>query len=156
MTDIIYDILDCCSEFINNIDDFEEVGLGTDFMCYPTTNEIYIAVLASEISVDNFRDYLYTQTSIRTISEFTWSLLHEVGHCMTWHSMNKRTINHCRNIKRKIIRGSIPKPVYYTLTDEKIATNWAIQFVENNFNKVQNFDNKILKMLDLFYVENIN
>jgi hypothetical protein len=151
----IEQILDYCTEFINDIDDFEDVTLGLDFSCFPTTNEVQIAVIASAVSVDDFRQNLYSRTQVRDISEFTWSLLHEVGHCQTWHMMNDRTIHHCQNIKRKLERGSLPREVYYNLTDERIATDWAIRFVDHNHEIVKEFDYQILKMLDKFYQENI-
>ena len=151
----IEQILDCCTEFINDIGDFEDVVLGMDFSCFPTTNEIQIAVIASAVSVDDFRQNLYSRTQVRDISEFTWSLLHEVGHCQTWHMMNDRTINHCKNVKRKINRGSLPRTTYYSLTDERIATDWAIRFVDRNHEIVKEFDYQILKLLDKFYQENL-
>lgn len=151
----IEQILDYCTEFINDIDDFEDVVLGLDFSCYPTTNEIQIAVIASAVSVGNFRENLYSRTQVRDISEFTWSLLHEVGHCKSWHLMNDRTINHCRNIKRKIERGSLPRDTYYGLTDERIATDWAIRFVNCNHEIVKEFDYQITRLLDKFYQENL-
>lgn len=147
-------ILDFCTDFINDIDSFEDVTLGTDFSCFPDTNEVQIAVVASQIHVDSFRRNLYIRTQVRDVSEFTWSLLHEVGHCITWHSMNKRIKNHCKNVKRKIERGSLPEEVYYGLTDERIATDWAIKFVENNLDLVKEFDKKVLKKLDKFYQDN--
>jgi hypothetical protein len=147
-------ILDYCTDFINEIDDFEDVALGTDFSCYPTTNEVQIALVASAVNVDSFRENLYSRTAVRDISEFTWSLLHEVGHCMTWNYMNKRTQNHCRNIKRKINRGSLPEETYYGLTDERIATDWAIKFVEGNHDFVKEFDTAILNLLNKFYKVN--
>ena len=151
----IEQILDYCTEFINDIDNFEDVTLGLDFSCYPTTNEIQIAVIASAVSVDDFRENLYSRTQVRDISEFTWSLLHEVGHCKNWHLMNDRTINHCRNIKRKISRGSLPRTTYYDLTDERIATDWAIKFVNHNYEVVKEFDYQITRLLDKFYRENL-
>ena len=152
----IEQILDYCTEFINDIDDFEDVTLGLDFSCFPTTNEIQIAVIASAVSVDDFRTNLYSRMQVRDISEFTWSLLHEVGHCQTWCQMNNRTVNHCKNIKRKIERGSLPRTMYYDLTDEKIATDWAIRFVNRNHEIVKEFDYQITRMLDKFYQENLD
>lgn len=142
-----------CSDFVNEIDDFE-VSLGLNFECYPTENEIFISVLACANSVQEFRENLLSRTKIDDISEFTWSLLHEVGHCQTWHSMNERTINHCRYIKRKINRGSLPTTTYYVLTDERIATDWAINFVEDNYKMVKAFDKMALQLLTEFFVEN--
>lgn len=146
-------ILDYCFDFINEIDDFTSLEISTDFSCYPNTNEIFIAVLASQNAVDGFIDNLYTRTDIRDISVFTWSLLHEVGHCETWYLLNKRTEHHCNNIKRKINRGSINPEIYYTLTDERIATDWAIRFVEQNHDYIKKFDRQIQRKLDNFYKE---
>ena len=147
-------LLTLCDLFLEDIGDFESVELGLDFSCYPTTNEISISVLASQNSVKEFRENLKSRTDIDDISEFTWSLLHEVGHCQTWHMMNDRTINHCRNIKRKIDRGSLPTATYYTLTDERIATDWAIRYATANHKAVKAFDTMALQLLTEFYLEN--
>ena len=80
--------------------------------------------------------------------------LHEVGHCMTWNYLNKRTKHHCEYIKRKIDRGSINPLVYYGLADEKTATDWAIGFVSQNYKLVKAFDKNILTMINNFYIEN--
>jgi len=148
------ELLDFCTDFINEIDDFEDVQLDTDFQCYPETNEIFISILASQNSVEEFMETLLERTYITGISEFTWSLLHEVGHCETWRFLGKRTHSHCRNQKKKIRKGKMPTITYYALTDEKIATNWAIRFVENNFEMVKAFDEKAIELLKKVFIEN--
>ena len=149
-------ILDLCTDFIedNITDDIESVDLSTDFYCYPNTKEIYISVLAPAIALDDFIANLKTRTKIDDISVFTWSFLHEVGHCMTWNYLNKRTQNHCEYVKRKIERGSLDYLLYYTLADEKIATDWAIRFVENNHKLVKAFDRMVMNEITNFYLEN--
>lgn len=147
-------LLNICTDFVNEIDEFEDVQMGVEFFCYPTTNEIFISLVASENAVEEFMTTLLERTNVRDISEFTWSLLHEVGHCETWGVMTKRTTNHCRNVKRKIMQGKQPSVNYYYLTDERIATDWAIKFVENNYEKVKKFDKRILKYLKKFIIDN--
>ena len=143
----IKELLSLCTDFVNEIDDFEDVELNDDFMCYPNTNEIFISLVASQNCVQEFMETLLERTDIYDISEFTWSLLHEVGHCETVHLMNKRTLNHCRNIKRKVVRNSIPSRQYYYLTDERLATNWAIRSVEDNYDFVKYYNEKIIECL---------
>lgn len=147
-------LLNICTDFVNEIDEFEDVQIGVEFFCYPTTNEIFISLVASENAVEEFMTTLLERTNVRDISEFTWSLLHEVGHCETWGVMTKRTTNHCRNVKRKIMQGKQPSVNYYYLTDERIATDWAIKFVENNYEMVKKFDKRILKYLKKFIIDN--
>jgi hypothetical protein len=149
-------ILDLCIDFIedNITDDIESVDLSTDFYCYPNTKEIYISVLAPATALDDFITNLETRTQINDISVFTWSFLHEVGHCMTWNYLNKRTQHHCEYIKRKIERGSLDYLLYYALADEKIATDWAIGFVENNHKLVKAFDRMVMNEITNFYINN--
>jgi len=149
-------ILDLCAEFIedNITDDIESINLSTDFYCYPNTKEIYISVLAPATALDDFITNLESRTKINDISVFTWSFLHEVGHCMTWNYLNKRTQHHCEYVKRKIERGSLDYLLYYTLADEKIATNWAIGFVERNYKLVKAFDRMVMNEITNFYLEN--
>ena len=149
-------ILDLCTEFIedNITDDIESIDFSTDFYCYPNTKEIYISVLAPETALDEFITNLHTRTDINDISDFTWSFLHEVGHCMTWNYLNKRTQHHCEYVKRKIERGSLDYLLYYALADEKIATDWAIGFVECNHKLVKAFDRMVMNEITNFYLEN--
>ena len=149
--------LKACNNFIAEIDeDLEDVQVGSFFFCYPTTKEVFISVLAEENGLDEFMKNLLERTDIHDISPFTWSLLHEVGHCETWHLMTEKVEHHCRNLKRKIERGGkrFPTELYFDLTDERIATNWAIKFVSQNYDFVKAFDKKILKIFDRFYAEN--
>lgn len=150
----IEEVLDYCTDFINTIDDFEDVDIHTDFECYPTSNEVFIALVVSSKGVNDFMDNIYNKTKVRDISEFSWAILHEVGHCETWHKMNKRTINKCRHIKRKISRRSIDERIYYNLTDERIATEWAIDYIEKNHDLVKKFDDEVLKLIKDFYLKN--
>lgn len=149
-------ILSLCTDFIedNISDDIESINLDTDFYCYPNTKEIYITVLAPATALDDFIANIKTRTNINDISVFTWSFLHEVGHCMTWNYLSKRTQHHCEYVKRKIERGSIDYLTYYRLADEKIATDWAIGFIENNHKLVQAFDRMILAEITNFYIDN--
>ena len=149
-------ILDLCSAFLDdNINlDYDSIRVNTDFYCYPDTKEIFICVLAPETALDDFSDNLFTRTNVDDISLFTWTFLHEVGHCMTWNYLNKRTKHHCQYIEKKIARGSVSPLVYYDLATEKIATDWAIGFVENNHSLVKAFDKNILDLLTKFYLEN--
>lgn len=130
------------NEFINTIDNFEDVVEGEEFVCYPDTNEIEIDLVNVDLH-DDFYYNLMERTDKKDISIFTWSILHEVGHCMTYHFLDKRAYNHCQYIKRKIEQGKISATEYYSLADEKRATNWAIKFVDNNYDEVKKFDNDI-------------
>jgi hypothetical protein len=142
-------ILELCDNFIidNFFDDFENVEISTDFECYPDTKEIFIGFVAPKNAVDGFIENLYTRTKINDISDFTWSFLHEVGHCMTWNYLNKRTQHHCEYVKRKIERGSIDYLTYYTLADEKIATDWAGEYLTDHFSEMVEFDRELLEIL---------
>ncbi len=149
-------LLNLCDFFIEdncNIG-FESVELSTDFYCYPDTKEVFVSVVVLANALDEFMENLQTRTSINDISVFTWSFLHEIGHCMTWNYLSKRTKNHCEYVKRKINRGSIPTEIYYTLADEKIATDWALRFAANNYKIVKTFDKMALAILNEIYLEN--
>ena len=148
-------LLMLCDYFLeDNFDNFESVNLGTDFFCYPNTAEIYVAIVALENALDEFMTNLLTRTDITDISDFTWSFLHEVGHCMTWQYLGKRTDHHCNYVKRKIRRGSVDSQTYYRLPDEKMATDWAINYVTQNYKKVKAFDKNVLQILTEIFVEN--
>lgn len=151
----VNELLTLCDYFLeDNIGDFENVATSADFECYPNTKEIFVSIVAVKGALDEFMENLLSRTEIDDISEFTWSFLHEVGHCQTDHFLNERTKNHCRNVKRKINRGSVPTSVYYTLAEEKMATDWAIDFVSRNHKLVKAFDKNALQLLTEIFVQN--
>lgn len=140
------ELLKKVNNFINTIDDFEDVIIGEEFMCLPDSNEIVI----NATYLNEYDDFYYTlieRIGKTDISTFTWSLLHEVGHCMTFHFLDKRAYNHCQYIKNKIEKGKVASINYYYLADEKRATNWAIKFVKDNYNIVKNFDNIVKELI---------
>ena len=150
------ELFELCDYFIedNIAQNFETVSLDTDFYCYPNTKEIYVSIIALKSALDGFMVNLNSRTDINDISNFTWSFLHEVGHCMTEKYLNERTTHHCNYIKRKINRGSLDSSIYYSLSDEKHATDWAINYVANNYKIVKAFDKNILSTLTKIYYEN--
>lgn len=142
-------LIEKVNEFINTIDDFEDVELHTEFECRPTTNEIRIDVHCGiDTTYDLFLYTLYLRKNVPSdISLFTWALLHEVGHCMTENLLDVRANNHCQYVKHKIEKGKIPTYEYYFLADEKRATNWAIRYARDNYKEVKEFDNIIRGLL---------
>lgn len=65
--------------------------------------------------------------------DITLSILHEIGHYMTRDEMNY------------IYPDTYTYDEYFAVHDEMIATNWAINYIINNEERVKNFE-KLLTM----------
>ena len=95
-----------------------------------------------------FEKYIKTNYDIPPVSIFTLSLLHELGHYITFHKLNKKKYAKACKIKKRINTitcNSMEKAInvmikYCSLYDEAIATKKAIQILKKNYSWVLLFE----------------
>lgn len=146
-------IMEACEDFCRRFRPSFTVGIDNDFQCDPLKDEIDITLITVKEQDEEFLYNLLQYTNIRDISDFTWSLLHELGHCMTQKKLSISQRFGSRYNKWLISKGKLPSTDYYNLDDELTATMWGICFTECNHQYVKNFDNKIMKLFNKFYTE---
>ncbi len=155
-------IIDTCKQFIaQNIPQAQEVNIefDTDFGFLPKTHTIYLALIEIEETVKDFLDFCIScGLPENDFDDFGLSFLHELGHFMTWDQIpvsdlmmyyfaiedlddDNEISNHERNL------------IYFNLPVEKIATEWAINFIKNNFNQYASFCNQIKTLLHNFVTD---
>lgn len=77
-------------------------------------------------------------------SEFTWSLLHEIGHAKTWRYFTKKAWK--KYAKTAPYIHDIEE--YFRIPQERVATDWAADYIRKHPKKIKKFEKKLQKALD--------
>lgn len=132
--------------------------LDTEFTAYLSDNVIGYTVFLSEVEDECFNEYireLYPDAPKLTI--LTWSVLHEVGHFQTDREVAK--FGYDRSARLELLSEPTDTPIikrekmrkYLRLRSESLPTQWAVEFVRNNRELVEQWNADILKSLNQFY-----
>ena len=86
------------------------------------------------------------------INHYIISILHEVGHCETHEEEQEEEYNFNTELLNTMEeQGFLTKEdqckFYVRLTLEKWATQWAIEFIKNNYLLCKQFEDRIIKKL---------
>ena len=151
LTDELIDKLnDCVDDFFNELG-YGEItsSLENEFAYYPDTEEITYTLFDTAYIDLGFQKYVQINyPNCPTISVFTLSLLHELGHHITgysllpveWYeaSLKKKAF---RKTKCNDVQKAIEMQVEYCgLYDERIATNKAIEVLTENYQTCLDFE----------------
>lgn len=124
--------------------------LGLDFCCYPDDNEIFYSLFVSERCSKSFMKRVNTLYPDICADEFLWSLLHEVGHLVINDDITDEEWEMILRIKAI---PDLADEVYYELTDEFMATEWAANFMREHKELVaehwENIHNAIMRIYEL-------
>ena len=124
---------------VNEIDTEYFAVLGDKFSVDITTNEIMYALVVPEQSTDNFvKDFVNRFPFAKDYNPFLLSLLHEIGHLETIDEM-------VDDIDEK---NEIDDDFeYFNLFNERLATDWAGYWIEDNEILADKFNTKIEDLL---------
>lgn len=125
-----------------------KIKLGEEFCLYPFKNTITFPpfLYDDEIEVDKqWCDWIQTNFQIKICPQkiYYLSFLHEIGHIFTLYNLTDEERDDPDYLTDLI--------EYWNTRREKIATEWAVNFIKNNPIKFNNFINKINKALTIFY-----
>ena len=75
------------------------------------------------------------------VSEFIFSILHEVGHCMTWDRFLPQ------QWEELCYKGASIVNIYeyYKLPHEKEANDWAVEYIRNHSKRIAKWDKRFKK-----------
>ena len=76
------------------------------------------------------------------LNVFVWSLLHELGHHMTWDDFDDEEYDRIYKKKGRIMGTKATLP-YYRLPDEVAATKWAVEYANTHKEEVKDFWEKV-------------
>ena len=140
-------INDAVAAIVHLFDEEYDARMGADFGACLDENIIEWSVLAPEgCGKEFYEDFCHRFPVAWGFDLFTLSILHEVGHFETEWEMIDDTPQ--RNKK-------LTNQEYFALYNERIATDWAGEWIECNIDLALDIDNRIKKILKKFYENNL-
>ena len=149
---------------------FETIGfsvdcsIGLNFAYYPLSKEITYPLIDNtpKEANDAYKVFCKKQFNfdIDTYCNiFTFSLLHELGHYITFDTISKKKMRKIRKAKKYMSNYVCRKQsdffdkqyVYCSLLDEKLATQTAINLILENQELIIAFENILSDMFTEFY-----
>lgn len=80
---------------------------------------------------------------IKTIPTYMWSFVHEIGHIKKGKRINDDFIRTLANTLAKKGFHKIADLIYFNMKEEKLATQWAVNFVIQNEQLVKRYCKKL-------------
>lgn len=146
--------------------------LGPDFAYHPSDNLITYAFTYVDIDAEGFMASVERLHPEVHADIFLWSLLHEIGHHETIDMMTDKENRYCDRFKKKLnkrtekinkrlAKGKKVKlsamaelEAYYDVLDEKLATEWAVEYANTHQEELAEFWEKLAPAIKNFYEVN--
>lgn len=132
-----------------------------DWSCYPSLNIINVPMTVTEQGEQEFLQSVYDKIPMmyqelgQNINPIVWAFLHELGHIECGHTTDRqRAKRWLANQLGKInlqITQKWASGIYFNLQEEQEATKWAVKFAIVHYQKVKDFEKKLLKKYREFY-----
>ena len=111
--------------------------MGTDFAFYYNLNRIGYTIVVSERMDNLFLEYAKKNGLKVDCGIFLLSFFHEVGHYMTLGQFTFDEIDEFNDYKDSLTDSDEDCKEYFNIEDERKATLWAIQYINNNADKIE-------------------
>lgn len=140
IADKIFDsVTEVLTDFVRTFDEEYTVELSGDFMADNIEERIYYAPMSPAESGEAFRQNFVKRFPVcEVFSLFMLSFMHELGHLETEWDMVDDTDE--RNATKD-------NETYFALHNEKIATDWAGEYLTNHVAEMVKFDRELLEIL---------
>lgn len=144
----------------NVINDFvSQFGLsaeiGTDFAYYYNEDKITYALVVSDRMGKMFKEFAFSIGLKYNVDVFLLSLLHEVAHHTTIKDLDDVEYGKGLHLKETLTDSDEDVLKYFQIYDEIEATNWAIDYINNNAETLSVWWNETLRPAIMeFYMEN--
>ena len=146
---------------LKHFDSDIRISIGQKFCCYPQLEEkeIEIPIFENKLGRENFYNKMVKrqkQYGVQgTYSSEILSFLHEIGHIYTYRRRNEITYN-IGVMLIQYIQAKIPydefKPffynLYFNLKLERLADKWCMEFIKNNQELVEDWQNMLQNNYD--------
>lgn len=141
------------TSILNNFLAEEEIEctceLDTDFAYYCNSDVITYSLITTERTDKLFTEFAKQHGLKVDCGIFLLSLFHEVGHYFTLEDLDEKTEKRCERIKETLSPNKDKDCLkYFGLADEIIATEWAIEYINNNEKKLEKLAKKLQKAID--------
>ena len=111
--------------------------MGTDFAFYYNLNRIEYSIVVSERMDNLFLEYAKENGLKVDCGIFLLSFFHEVGHYMTLGRFTSDEIDEFIDYKDSLTDSDEDCKEYFNIEDERQATLWAIQYINDNVDKIE-------------------
>lgn len=125
--------------------------IGGDFCYYYLDDEVQVSFLSAERDEEEFMRSIQIQNPLCCMDVFLWSLLHEIGHSQTIDEISDEDWGRSNRTKELCRDGKISRWEYYCCVDEVMATQWAVEFANENQNALFSFWNELQPLIMDFY-----
>lgn len=132
-------------EFVRSFDEEYDCRMSTNFCACLTENTIEWSLLFVEPAGEAFyNNFIARYPAASNLNFFMLAILHEIGHLETeWEMVD--------DIDER--NKELSNEEYFKLFNERIATDWAGEWIENNTITAHNINEKFNKVLNEFYKE---
>lgn len=125
--------------------------MGTDFCYLYNKNLIFYSIVWMNNGAEDFLNSVLRLEPEVEADIFLWSLLHEVGHHETYDEISDEENDYCDDTKKKIEEGELPNELYYDMIDERLATEWAVEYANTHKEELKAFWEKLQPAIMDFY-----
>ena len=140
-------------KFFNN-EGFEvEVDYDIDFGYVYSSSTIYYSFLIPDKSGEYLMEFAKQHGLQYDCGSFVLSLFHELGHNETMDFLDEQEEEESLRIKKTLSTSKEDNFIYFNLPDEIVATEWAIDYINNNKQKIQSLIDEIKPMIDSIFSE---
>lgn len=140
---VFIELNNCVNNFVKQFFEDYQAEIGLEFECFLDDCLIQYAIVATEKEEEEFyNNFVKRFPRAKNFSTFTLSVLHEIGHLETEDIMIDDT---------EIRNKPLTNKQYFNLYNEKIATNWAGRWINENFEEAKKINETFIKLLDNVY-----
>lgn len=126
----------------------------SDFAYYHGSSIITYAVVISKRMDRLFMEYARTLGLQSNADVFMVSFFHELGHHETLDDFEDEVLDYCLDTKDSLGTTDEDCRLYFDLPDERAATKWAVDFINENAAAVKELWERIRPRLLDFYADN--
>ncbi len=140
-------------KFFNN-EGFEvDVEYNSDFAYEYATSTIYYSFLIPDKSGEYLMEFAKEHGLLYDCGSFVLSLFHELGHHETLDLLDEQEEEKSLRIKKKLTSSKEDNFIYFNLPDEFAATEWAIDYINSNKQKIKSLLDEVMPMVESIFNE---
>lgn len=128
-----------------------EVGL--DFAYYYAQSKIVYSLVSTEKTDRLFMEFAKANGLEVDCGIFLLSFFHELGHHETIEELDEKIENKCTKVKATLTDSEEDCKKYFALADEIIATEWAINYINNNVDSIRELAEELQNAIAKLEVE---
>lgn len=127
-------------KFVDTIDNEIVVDKSDRYECDPLNKEVFVSNKDYEELDYQFLEWFQEQPEFTEMNIVLLSILHEIGHCMTYQEQRNEQRDTIENMLVFMFeQGAITEKemnfAYFSIECERLATMWGVEYFKNNRKK---------------------